>query len=104
MIDGKIFKMFTTNAHPFEEEKAYSPFAVYTLLEHNGDYAAAASELYKQGYGDPGATGSDWPEPEPLHRNPDPGEPFPVEALGIILGEAAKAMHLNIKAPLAVCG
>jgi len=104
LIDSKIFKMFTTNAHPFEAEKAYSPFAVYTLLEHNGDYVAAARELYKQGYGESGATGGDWPEPEPLRRTPDPGEPFPVEALGPILGDAAGAMHGIIKAPLAVCG
>jgi len=50
------------------------------------------------------ATGGDWPDPEPLRRTLESGEPFPVEALGMILGEAAKAMHLNIKAPLAVCG
>jgi len=50
------------------------------------------------------ATGGAWPEPEPLRRTLDPGEPFPVEALGMILGEAAKAIHLNIKAPLAICG
>jgi hypothetical protein len=104
LIDGKILKIFTTSVYPFEAEKAYSPFAVYTLLEHDGDYAAAARELYKQGYGASGATGGDWPAPDPLRRTPDPPEPFPVEALGMILGEAAKAMHLNIKAPLAVCG
>jgi hypothetical protein len=51
LIQGKIFKMFTTNAHPFEAEKAYSPFAVYTLLKHNGDYSTAARELAKTGYG-----------------------------------------------------
>ncbi|MGA9753906.1 MAG: DUF3987 domain-containing protein [Desulfobaccales bacterium] len=104
LIDGKIFYVFTQNAPPFEAGKAYSPFSVYGLLEHAGDYSAAARELWKEGYGEPGASGGDWPEPEPLRRKQEPGEPFPVEALGMILGEAAKAMHLNIKAPLAVCG
>ena len=50
------------------------------------------------------ATGGAWPKPEPLRRLPEPGEPFPVEALGPIMGDAAKAMHGIIKAPLAVCG
>lgn len=50
------------------------------------------------------ATGGTWPNPEPLRRLPEPGEPFPVEALGPILGDAAGAMHGIIKAPLAVCG
>lgn len=35
----------------FEQEKAYSKFAAYTLLHHAGDYSAAARELGKQGYG-----------------------------------------------------
>ncbi|RMD85726.1 MAG: DUF3987 domain-containing protein, partial [Candidatus Dadabacteria bacterium] len=32
--------------------RGYSPFAVYALLEHGGDYAAAASALRAEGYGD----------------------------------------------------
>ncbi|MDP2046839.1 MAG: DUF3987 domain-containing protein, partial [Deltaproteobacteria bacterium] len=104
LIQGKIFKLFTTNAHPFEAEKAYSPFAVYTLLEYNGDYVAAARELYKQGYGESGATGGAWPEPEPLRRPPEPGEPFPIDVLGRILAPAASTMHDIIKAPAAICG
>lgn len=35
----------------FETEKAYSKFAAYTLLEHGGDYAAAAKALRAEGYG-----------------------------------------------------
>ena len=109
LIDSKIFYVFSQNAPPFEADKAYSLFSVYGLLEHAGDYSAAARELAKQGFceratGGNGAEETNWPEPEPLRRTPDPGEPFPVEALGTILGEAAAAMHYNIKAPLAVCG
>lgn len=37
----------------FECETPYSKFAAYALLEHRGDYAAAARELARQGYGDP---------------------------------------------------
>ena len=46
------FYTFSTNAHAFEPEKAYQPFAVYAILEHSGDFAAAAKELAGLGYGD----------------------------------------------------
>jgi virulence-associated protein VapD len=50
-LKNRVFYVFSTNAHPFESEKAYSPFSVYTLLEHNGDFAQAARALAQQGYG-----------------------------------------------------
>lgn len=39
--------VFSTNAEPFEAEKCYSPFSVYTLLEHGGDFSKAAVSLAK---------------------------------------------------------
>jgi len=44
---------FSSNDSTFNTEKAYPPFAVYTLLAHNGDWTTAAKELGKQGYGTP---------------------------------------------------
>jgi len=35
----------------FDAEKPYNKFAAYTLLEHNGQFAAAAKELSRRGYG-----------------------------------------------------
>lgn len=46
-----VFYVFSSNAAPFEPGEAYSPFAVYTLLRHAGDYSAAARALAQQGYG-----------------------------------------------------
>jgi hypothetical protein len=46
-----LFYNFSTNAHPFEPDKAYGKFRAFALLHHNGDFAAAARELAKQGYG-----------------------------------------------------
>ncbi|MFB9777302.1 phage/plasmid primase, P4 family [Brevibacterium otitidis] len=40
-----------TSSTEFETEKAYSKFAAYTLLNHGGDYSAAARDLAKKGYG-----------------------------------------------------
>lgn len=46
-----VFYVFSTNATPFEDQKAYSPFAVYAMLEHKGNFSEAAKELVKKGFG-----------------------------------------------------
>lgn len=43
------------------------------------------------------------PEPEPLRAPLPPGEPYPVAALGDVLGNAAQVIHEVVKAPLAMC-
>ncbi len=48
--DG-VFYVFSSNAAPFEQDKPYSQFAVYTLLTCGGDYGLAASRLRKSGFG-----------------------------------------------------
>ena len=40
-----------TSAAPFEANTAYTPFAAYAVLEHRGDFTAAARTLRGQGYG-----------------------------------------------------
>lgn len=51
LIEGRVFYVFSTNAWPFEGEKAYTAFAVYALLKHSGDFTAAARALAREGYG-----------------------------------------------------
>jgi replicative DNA helicase len=46
-----LLRLFSSNAHPFEDGKTYGKFRAYALLNHNGDMSAAARELAKQGYG-----------------------------------------------------
>lgn len=48
------FYVFSSNAMPFESQKAFSPFAVFAMLECNGDFGEAASLLSDHGYGDKG--------------------------------------------------
>jgi len=49
--DGRrILYVFSSNAPPFEAGKGYTPFTVYALLEHGGDFASAARVLASQGY------------------------------------------------------
>ena len=42
--------------------------------------------------------------PRPLMREPPPADPFPVHALGDVLGAAAAAIHDRVQAPIAICG
>ena len=51
-----LFYVFSSNAYPLEMETAYSLFAVYTLLEHGGDFGEAARTLVVQGYGEQGSS------------------------------------------------
>ena len=50
-----MFYVFSANASPFEPQRAYSPFSVYTLLEYGGDYDLAARSLRQTGFGGDGA-------------------------------------------------
>lgn len=52
-LKGGIFYVFSSNAAPFEPDRAYRPFSVCALLEHGGDFSAAATALRAQGYGAP---------------------------------------------------
>lgn len=49
--DKRLFKCWSTSQGDFEEQKAYSHTAVYTLLECNGDFAKACADLEQKGYG-----------------------------------------------------
>src|SRR5690606_34767582 len=49
--DKNWFSVFSTSTE-FEPMKAYQPYAVFAILECNGDYSAAAKKLIDLGYGD----------------------------------------------------
>lgn len=49
--DQDLLHVFSTNSDPFEDGKTYCKFAAYALLEHDGDYVAAARALASAGYG-----------------------------------------------------
>lgn len=46
-----LFTVFTTSS-VFEPLKGYRPAAVFAMLEHNGDFTAAAKQLSALGYGE----------------------------------------------------
>lgn len=45
---GDRLYVFSSSAYPFEAEKSYSKFAAHTLLNHNGNFKAAARQLGEQ--------------------------------------------------------
>ena len=49
-IPGKLY-VFSSNASPFANERAYDAFAIYTSLDCGGDWRAAARRLAQAGYG-----------------------------------------------------
>jgi P4 family phage/plasmid primase-like protien len=49
-VAPKMLYVFTTNGHPFDADRAYDPFGVYTRLKHGGDFTAAARALAEAGY------------------------------------------------------
>jgi phage/plasmid-associated DNA primase len=48
---GNAFYNWSTSWGEFEPEKTYSPFGVYAIAKHGGDFKAAAKDLGLQGYG-----------------------------------------------------
>jgi DNA-binding PadR family transcriptional regulator len=100
LIDGKLFNCFTTNGAPLEE-KVYTPFALYSTLEHNGDFEAAARELRRQGYGGGSGTGAASPEPDEspevnkawaYARELIPRTPYPWEILPSEIAESLRRL------------
>jgi hypothetical protein len=43
-----MFYVFSTSAHPFEANKGYTKFTVYTLLNHKGNFSESAKEVAKK--------------------------------------------------------
>jgi replicative DNA helicase len=50
--DGGLY-VFSTST-PFNSEVPYTKFGAYAVLNHGGDYTAAAAQLRREGYGTPG--------------------------------------------------
>jgi hypothetical protein len=116
-LKDRVFYVFSSNAAPFEPQRAYAPFTVYAALEHGGDYAAAASALRVLGFGQsPDTSGVDLSAFTSTPREPDaaadaPKDPGPVpEELLHVPGFIAQVMDYTLAtAPypdtvLAFCG
>lgn len=97
-LKDRVFYVFTSNAAPFEPNRAYAPFSVFALLEHGGDFSAAAAALRVEGYGNASLTTPTVSIPIGWHtdtgdepREPEPESPgrFPTE----LIDEAPPIVH-----------
>lgn len=112
-LSSRGLYVFSTNAAPFEDLKGYSPFAVYTLLEHSGNFSAAASALRAEGFGTDDSLNVDLSSiigevGDPSSKIPDPGLPpnemfrIPGFVSEVMDHTLATAPYPNV--PLAFCG
>lgn len=44
-VRPKMFYVFTSNGHPFQQDCAYSPYGIYAALKHGGNFSEAKKEL-----------------------------------------------------------
>ncbi|MHB0955909.1 MAG: AAA family ATPase [Pirellulaceae bacterium] len=47
----ELLKVFSSNASPFAMNGKYNKFTAFTMLNHGGNWTAAAADLYNQGFG-----------------------------------------------------
>jgi hypothetical protein len=93
---------------PLADKHAHHIFDVIRLLRFGGDFDKALQHAMKEAPGPKANMGSDpagWPELDPL---PDLAEEvpaeFPFDALGPVLGKAARAIAEHVQAPDALAG
>lgn len=88
-IPGRFYVFTTSTA--FEPEHVYKPYAVYAVLEHDGDFSAAARALAGKGYGDR-------PQAKPTATEPAP------KAAAEVGDMAARLRHLYDNGMRKGCG
>src|SRR5690606_11302816 len=96
-----------SSSTPFDD-RAYSKFSVYAVLEHRGDFREAAKELVRKGYGERLSHGEDeaaaeggsvgaWRSPDPIER---PGTPqFPVHSLPESIRGYCRGVGRSVQVP-----
>ena len=92
---GDLLYVFSSSAAPFEPDAAYSKFAAYALLEHGGDFSAAAARLRQDGYGgEPAQPEAAFPRGHTLSDLPDDGiEPDH----GYARNDDLRRLNVNVK-------
>lgn len=99
-IGGTRYFYPFTSSTIFEPGRAYSPFAVYAILEHAGDFIAAAHALAEGGYGEPAARivrGSPGVSGQGLEDLPAPV--FPVDVLPPVVRTYVNAAGESLSVP-----
>ena len=89
-IHNGRFWCWTSNAAPLEQNKSYTPAALYATLEHGGDFKAARAALAALGYGAtsapaaPPRSATAPPPAAPAVTEQEPANPAPLRSLADI--------------------
>jgi hypothetical protein len=67
-VAPRVFYNFSSSAPPFQPNHPYAPFAIFALLQHGGDFGAAAKVLRAQGYGKSRMRPAEWRAKRALQR------------------------------------
>jgi Protein of unknown function (DUF3987)/Bifunctional DNA primase/polymerase, N-terminal len=102
---NSLLCVFSSNAHPFDGPangkncSTYSKFAAFAVLNHRGDFTAAAKDLLSKGYGKPKAGNDKSKLPATAASKiklPQTFQPFPATALpgplSAFIREASRAI------------
>ena len=98
-----LLYVFSTSTE-FDSERGYNRFSASALLNHGGDFKAAAAALCGRRPASEQSSIDDRPVPQPLRRKLPPAEPFPVDALGDVLAPMARKISEIIQSPEAIAG
>lgn len=74
---GEFFYNFSSSAAPFDSDRAYNKFSAYSLLNHGGDFSAAAKTLGSMGYGERREPPMQAQHTQPQASSQSVVEPFP---------------------------
>jgi hypothetical protein len=97
-IHGSDLLYVFSGSTPFEAERGYNKFAAYTILNHDGDFSAATSELITRGFGAPTAPVADTPTAD---VETAPAKAVLCEPLNEVIGRVLE--DLQNDAPPKVC-
>lgn len=102
--DGSLY-VFSSNAAPFDSERAYSPFSIRAWLDYGGDFAATAKALAAEGYGEQVAPkkkaqhAKAEPEPKQLTTGADEAQAVDAEektGAAVDVGEGKQSLALQL--------
>ena len=99
------FYVWSSNAIPLESGKSYSPFGLYTMYEHGGDFSMAANALAADGCGTLPAKKPmvhEWRYPQPLPSRDAAGDHqgYNLDDLPVPIARAAREVARFAKVPV----
>jgi replicative DNA helicase len=94
----KLLKFFSTNVDGFEAERAYPPFKVYSILEHEGNDKKAFSKLFSDGYGSKEWREA-WLESKQEEQPPHPADVFDSKTINIETTDTKTGEVSSVLAP-----